>query len=132
LRVTRKVMLFLLLISVGMYSFAWFIDYFKIISLKYKESLNYMPLMLVTQLIIAFSTIMANYFIYFKKTYIQIFTSVISLVMNWQLCLILIPKFSCWGAIWATLITTAVTCIFNYVYAYYNCMVKVPASFTKL
>ncbi len=124
MRVTKKVMLLLTIISIGMFAFAWFVDYFKIINLKYKESISFMPLMLVTQIIIAFSTIMANYFIYFKRTYIQIFTSIISLTINWQLCLLLIPAYSCWGAIWATLITAGVSCLFNYSYAYYNCIYR--------
>jgi O-antigen/teichoic acid export membrane protein len=126
LRVTKKVMLLLIIISIGMFSFAWFVDYFKIINLKYKESIGFMPLMLVTQLVIAFSTIMSNYFIYFKMTYIQIFTSIISLSINWALCIWLIPQYSCWGAIWATLITATVSCAFNYGYAYYMCLVRRP------
>ncbi len=118
IRVTKKVMKLLTLVSIGMFCFAWFVDYFKIISIKYSEAINFLPAMLITQLILAWSTMMANYYIYFKKTYIQIFVSLFSLFLNWQLCVWFIPDMHTWGAILATMITTAMVCLYNWWFAY--------------
>ncbi len=121
IRVTKKVMKFLTLVSVGMFVFAWSVDYFKIISIRYNAAIAFLPAMLITQLILAWSTMMANYYIYFKKTYVQIFVSLISLILNWQLCVWLIPTLETWGAIFATMLTTAAVCLFNSWFAYKNC-----------
>jgi O-antigen/teichoic acid export membrane protein len=108
----------LTLVSIGMFVFAWSVDYFKIISIRYNAAIAFLPAMLFTQLILAWSTMMANYYIYFKKTYIQIFVSLVSLILNWKLCVLLIPSMQTWGAIVATMIATIVVCIYNTWFAY--------------
>jgi O-antigen/teichoic acid export membrane protein len=118
IRVTKKVMKLLTLVSIGMFVFAWSVDYFKIISIRYNAAIAFLPAMLFTQLILAWSTMMANYYIYFKKTYIQIFVSLVSLILNWKLCVLLIPSMQTWGAIVATMIATIVVCIYNTWFAY--------------
>lgn len=120
-RVTKKVMTFLSLVAVGMFLFAAVVDYSGLISLKYSDALNYMPLMLLTQLVFALSTILSNYYVYFNKTYFQIIISAVSLYINWQLCTWLIPGMQTWGAVLATLITTSLVCFINFWFVYTYC-----------
>ncbi len=123
-RISKKIMLLLGIVGIGMIAFALFVDFFGLVNLKYKESLRYMPFLLLSQLFLAFGAIWASYYFYFRVGYMQLISATISLFVNILICYFLISEIKIWGAVIASITASIVGCCFNFGYAYYRCMNK--------
>lgn len=100
--------MFLMLIIIGIgYALSRSLFY-KIIPLKYHESIPYILLILIGQIIFMGSYFATCYLLFLKRTYIlaglNISTSVLNIILN----LLLVPKFSIIGCIVATIISYSI------------------------
>lgn len=122
-RVVKKITYLLLAASAMMYLITIVLIYFKVLKPEYSAVLPVMPVMLLTQIVQAISSLYANYYVYFNKNYYSIFISIFSAIANIVLCLLLIPTLGMGGAVWSTFIITSIMCFVNYRFAYKNCVV---------
>ena len=87
-----------------------------IVPSKYSEVIKVLPIVLFTQLMIGFTSLMGNFLIAFEKTisivYIGLIVSGISVVCN----MYLVPRFNIYGAALGSLIVN--TAYFGFFYAY--------------
>lgn len=123
-RISKKIMLLLSILGTAMYLFAFGVDYLGLVHLKYKESLKFIPFLLLSQLILSFGAIWASYYFYFKTSYMQLVCAIISMVISALICFWLVPEFKIWGAVIASIAASVSTGLFNFSYAYMRCVRK--------
>ena len=103
------------LVSVGIWA-----GMFLLLLLGYKEGylavLYIMPVMFISRTLNAVQTLYSNYTLYFEQTYINLFVGMFGNILNLGLNILLIPRFNIYGAVVATLISVAVSCLFYVLY----------------
>lgn len=122
IRATKKITILLLGISFAMFIVTFLLVYSKTIKQEYGAVLPIMPILMITYIVQAVSTLFANYFIYFNKNYYSIFLSILSAVLNIVLCIMLIPTYGIYGAAAATFTVTAALCLINFNFARKHCL----------
>ena len=102
--------LWMALLALGF--FVWLIFLFLlqtgIVPSTYREGLSILPVLLLSQILMAVSTLLNNYLVYFEKTYLIFFCGLVVSVLSLVLGRIIIPQWGMSGAAFTLLLSNLV------------------------
>ncbi|MHC1739001.1 MAG: lipopolysaccharide biosynthesis protein [Ignavibacteriaceae bacterium] len=103
-----------IILSIAIYGIIYFAISFGIVSVQYSEVLILLPVILITQMIIALTPLLSNYIIYFEKSYIALYTGVPVAILSIIINLYLIPRYGIYGAAISMFITNSAYLVLYY------------------
>jgi O-antigen/teichoic acid export membrane protein len=105
------------LLGAGLIFISWGMIRLNIINIAYREVLFLLPLLFISSIVQFATYLYINFMTYFEITYIIVFVNIISNIINIVLNICLIPKFSIYGAAFATVIATTIAFLAFFFYS---------------
>lgn len=105
------------LLGVGLIVITWGMINLNIISKAYWEVIFLLPLLFISSILQLLAHLYNNFMAYFEVTYVVLLINVISNIINVALNILLIPRFSIYGAAFATVVATTVVFLAVFFYS---------------